>query len=403
MAQKTATALMAVAMLFLLSASVTALSLGPARVEWVFKPGLEGHFDLTVTENTGKPVDIVMYAEGELSPYVTITPTNFHLDARQSKGVTYSFKLPESFSGYGRKEALIIAKESIDRTRTGQIGAVVAIGHQFWVHVPYPYRYAEATIQAENIALDLVRQKQPAFFDVRISNLGSEDLDTELSFELRAPNGEIVKRFDPRVIALAKGESKVAEFDWIADDPTALEGGVYLAQAHLAFDGNAPTDAQAEFKIGDEQVDATALTPSPFFLGEIARLEVTLDSLWGNALEDVYAQGILLNESGTVIRNTVPSQSVEILPWGTRTVELFLDTKDLEAKTYDFNVSVRFGSKTTSKVFRLDVREKPLTEGTGTVSAPDSGLLLIGGALIALLVLVIVGMGFLLVKKKKGL
>ncbi|MDO8625215.1 MAG: hypothetical protein Q7R47_03965, partial [Candidatus Diapherotrites archaeon] len=207
-------------LLLCVSVDLFALGMGPSRVEYYFRPGLSGTFTVHIKENAGEEMEIVMYAEGDLAEYVTdISPNNFTLHASEVKDVTYTFKLPETLPKFGRNDTLIIAKTAATsaRQRGSQFAAIVAIGHQFWVHVPYPYLYAESTLTTENVELEVIRNRQPVFFDVRLTNLGSEDLNaTRLTFSIRSPSGEVLSDFPERINDLAKGVPKVEEYDWIA-------------------------------------------------------------------------------------------------------------------------------------------------------------------------------------------
>ena len=387
----------------LISPGFFGLAVGPARVEWIYRPGLEGSFTLTVTENSGKEADIVMYAENGFSENVTISPTNFHLNPFETRYVTYSFKLPESSESYGRNETLIVAREVIDRrARSGQVGAAVAIGHQFWVHIPFPYRFASAAISTENVALDVVKSGNPVFFDVRSTNLGSEDLNVTLFFDVRNAQGRAIGSFPSRNFSLAKGQSKVDEFDWMAENPSQISGGVYTAKATLEFGGDKPFEATQDFKIGEIRVEPTKISPTGY-VEEITKVETQIDSLWGSPIPNVWVQGFLLDKTGTAIRNTVPSQSVEMTPWGNRTMDLFLDTHSVPPDTYDFNVVVHMEEKIISKAFPLELKTRPATEPVNAEEPEtelDPNVLMISGGVILLLLLVVAALGYLVLKKK---
>lgn len=391
-------------LLLVFAVNAAALAMGPARVEYIFKPNMSGSFKLYVTENAGEETDIVMYAEGDLAQYITdISPPNFTLKPGQRQEVIYSFQMPESVPKFGRNETLVIAKTgTLGRKRFGQFMAVVAVGHQFWVHVPYPYRYAEAAIKTENVAIGIIEQKQPVFFDVRITNLGSEDLNTILNFEILSPDGRSIKRFPPRTDSIAKVDTKIEQYDWLVDDNTTIKPGIYKARVRLEYGGDKPYIDESEFKIGSVIVVPKSIEHDDIHVGEVGKIKVILDSLWGNVIPGVYSIGYLFEEGTTSpsVGQTSTSSSMDMSPWSTASVEFFLDARTLKAKTYDLNVVSYFGSARASQIFKVDI--KPKVEAPVPKQEPsktESTIYLF--AIIAALLIVVIALTFLVFRKKK--
>jgi len=390
--------------LLLFAVQVQALAMGPARVEYIFKPGMQGEFTLKVTENAGEQTSIVMYAEGELAEYITdISPSNFTLKAHETRDVIYKFKLPESLPKYGRNETLVIAKTaSLQRQRFGQFTATVAIGHQWWVHVPYPYKYAEATVRTENVPLSVILDKQPMFFDVRITNLGSEDLQTALTFEIKSPEGKTLKKFAPRNNPLPLRESKIEEFDWIPEDPSSIRPGIYSTVAKVEFGGDKPTIAGGDFKIGTVAVVPQSIEHENIYSDEIGKIQVRLESLWGNQIQGIYSDAYLLEEGSTntaALKKTSASNTINMDSWSTGEVEMFLDARGIPAKTYDLNVVSYFGTAHASKIFKLEIKPKRENPTEPKPERDNSQLYLLG--VIGLLFAIILALAFVAFRKRK--
>ncbi len=388
--------------LLLFAVQVQALAMGPARVEYIFKPGMSGEFTLKVIENAGEQTSIVMYAEGDLAEYITdISPSNFTLKAQETKDVVYKFRLPESLPKYGRNETLVIAKTAaLQRQRFGQFIASVAIGHQWWVHVPYPYKYAEAIVRSENIPLSVILDRQPAFFDVRITNLGSEDLQTALTFEIRNSEGKILKKFAPRNNPLALRESKIEEFDWLPDNPDAIRPGVYSAIATVEFGGDKPTKNDSGFKIGTVSIVPQSIESEGIYSEEIGKIKITLESLWGNPIQGVYSDAYLLEEGGSsVLKKTSLSNTINIDSWSKGLVEVFLDTGGIPPKTYDLNVVSYFGTAHASKIFKLEIKPKRETPTEPKPEGDNSQLYLLG--VIGALFVIILALAYFALRKRK--
>ncbi|MDD4082349.1 MAG: hypothetical protein PHD05_03080 [Sphaerochaetaceae bacterium] len=379
---------------FLLVGTAFSLSVGPGRVEYLYKPGLEGEFNLTITENTGRPVDLVVYAEGSLAEYITISTPNFHLNANEVKVISYSFKLPDDLNSFGRNENLIIVKTTIPpKERTSTISAAVAIAHQFWVHVPFPKVFIEPRLKVENVTLESVKSGDPIFLDVTLINLGSEDAPSKIDFLIKNSKGEVIYRFEPREKLVKKGEQEIVQYDWYVENPSQAEAGIYTAVANVDFSGDKPTSASGEFKIGVATVLPKSVKVNEFELGQIAKIEVMLESIWSSPIPGAYAKIFLLNESKEVIRNPSPSASVTVSAWDEMPVEIFLDTSGLDKKVYDMNVVIYFSNRETSKIFKFDATGSKVDEskstGANTISM-DMFLMILGGFVVVVIIVFII-------------
>lgn len=400
--------LISIFFLLILLSEVIALGIAPARVETIYSPGKKSTVELTIIENDGIERNMVMYAEGPLSEYITITPTNFKLAKGENKKIEYSFILPNEIEEFGKQETMIIAKEEVDYTvRDGIIGAKVAVAHQFWVYVPYPYTYAESKFtRIDNKKIELVQKGAPLFFDVETINLGSNDTETYVELII-LDNGIELDRMASEKFMLNKEEVQKITFDWYPKDANALLPGKYELKLITHYEGG-QTEINNSFKIGDILVKSTKIEPEKISTNKLSKIKVYLENFWGETIDNVYVIGKLQKKDGALLKTTQKSPSVSLLPWEKANTEIFLEIENYDEGMYELIIETYFNQTNTTENYDLELysETKPETDTTNKIEPePISNVFLMGVGMVLvsiIIIVIIIVAGYVIINKNKN-
>jgi hypothetical protein len=141
-------------------------------------------------------------------------------------------------------------------------------------------------------------------------------------------------------------------------------------------------------------------------LGEIAKLEMLVENKWSEAISNVHIETLIKDAEGDVVSN-FESAAQDIGALNKESFVSYWDTAGVREGTYDAEVSIKYGDKTSEKNLKFEVSQNELViVGLGYVISTDAG----GGVdtIVIVLVVVIVLMvlinllWFLLLRKKLG-
>jgi len=371
--------LILVLLLFMQAAgNAGAIGISPSRVIVHFKPGLEETFYFTVYNGASEETSVQFYARGEMGEIARLEHNVSVLKPNSQETVAVKLRLPMNMSLPGDHELLVGAVEKAGRKpgRATFVGAVTGVEAQVYVRVPYPGKYASASIDVGDVVVG-----EPILFKIIASNLGSEIIENATAFiDVYEPGGKKVASLTSGMEPIGSKEAKELYAEWL---PSNLSAGIYSVSATLLYDGY-KTEAETNFRLGDMLIEILNVTAETIS-GDIVRFEINLQSFWNDAVPGVYAEVNVTDAEGTAVAvsSTPP---VTIGRWSRAKLETFLKTGALKEGEYSALVMLHYSGKTLQKQVRLRINK----------GGPNINPLYF---VVALLVLVII---YLVISKKRS-
>ncbi|MFH1173879.1 MAG: hypothetical protein V1725_01975 [archaeon] len=372
---------------------------------------------LTIINTNHKDMKLVLYAQGESPEAITLPQQTVSFTADESeKTIAYKVKLPNNFTP-GKHEIDIVVLELpqtfIDSDQNtivtdeqaivfknketgGMIGASTALIQQLIINVPYPGMYAEG-----NLFITANDVDQPVTFTVGISNKGSQDLTITGRVKILGPTNEEVGVVSADPAHVTAGEETKLTMTWQA----AVNPGVYAAEANVQY-GEKYFIIRRTFVIGKNQVSIRDMNVEKFTLGQIAKLDVTVENEWNQKAENVYALVKILDSGGSML-TSFSTSTISMNPQSTAILNGYWETQGMSVGTYTIAVVLNFGGKQVERFFEtvvgidsLNIKDFSKIGGQVVVgeSKQNSNTLLV----IAIIVLIVVNIGwFVYLRRKK--
>jgi len=315
----------------LLSGVVSAsLGISPAIINADFKPGGEYVFNFNIISDSPDE-ELEISLGGDLAQYAS-------LSKESSIGAT-SFQvflnLPQELEEPGRHSLGVRIREVTPEDRF--LGTAIDISGFVKIFIPYPGIYAETSLIIDD---GNVGDEIPV--EIHVINRGIEDfkkLDVKVDF--KDESGEIIGTMDFKNVSLASGGDRYFRKTLDTED---YRPGNYIAEALITYDGGASIEEDS-FRIGSLFVDILNFTQA-LPIGGIRKYHVGIESRWNNLLGEVFADVDVFNDIQKISFRT---PSVDLRGWEKKTLEGFLDTKDMEEGFYEVNITLSYEDQTTSK------------------------------------------------------
>ncbi|USN45871.1 MAG: hypothetical protein H6502_01940 [Candidatus Woesearchaeota archaeon] len=370
---------------------VSALTVSPAARLIDYAPGQTVQLSFDILNPNRESFKVSVYPTGVLSDAVksdigVITVR----ESDEKKTVSFSFTFPRDIEpGLHMLEMVILLlPESLGNgevnsvaTDNGIIAATTAVISQFRFNVPYPGKYLKAEVTA-------VPRTDVVEFIVSAMNVGTDPLRAvRATFTVLNPANEVVGTVTSSEISLpSKEEGKLTAL-WTPPNP-----GTYTLKASITYDGESLIKDRI-FEAGSLSVELASFAVSSYHLGEIARIDLLVRSLWNNPIEELYAEVILRETNGAEV--TSFKTPTERLPaFSSAVLKGFWDTKDILPGTYDFDVTLHYDGKVRSDIYSAviapdEVSLEKFGEVTGQVVGGAKESSSSGIGLIVVLVLIV--------------
>ena len=322
---------------------------GPSLFNIDFESNFRQEYGYYITNNGNSVLYLEMNVTGYLAEYITLDTNSAVLEPGETKGFSFLLELPSEVEKPGVHDNHLLVMEGLPEGETGtMIGGRVAIDVPINIRVPYPGKYLEATLSVNDVQVGEVVN-----FVVKVSNFGKEDLFGLTSIvDIYLKDGKVgsasSESFD-----ILNSEIKELVLDW---DSANSKPGIYVAKAIVDYDGKS-AKAEASFKIGDTIIEILNISGSEMERGRINKLDIVAQSVWNERIDDVYAQ-LDVDTGKGVLQSR--SESLNFEPWGIRTFEIFLDTKDVEIGDYKAKLTIFYLDKTTEKEFSVKIVKSKL-------------------------------------------
>lgn len=312
----------------------SALSVGPAKVEYNFEPGLETLVTYFVS-HTNPDTEFGLYVAGDLAEFVT-------LDKDKLVGggsFTVMIDLPLFIEKPGKHRILIGVKERIseeeEEVATTMIRTSVIIQAVIDIHVPYPGKYLEILLSSPNVNLG-----EPVDFKLEILSQGEEDVNVSPKIDILSDDETIeTLYFFNREI---KSQERI-ELKKILDT-RGYNPGVYRALAIVDYGRLAKSESR--FNIGELIIHLVNYTKQ-VEIGGINSFDIEIESGWNNKIDGAYAEVFISNSSVDLFSFKTSSTSLE--PWEKKTITGFFDTSNFTKGFYDANITFIYYGKDVGK------------------------------------------------------
>jgi len=285
-------------MALILVGSALGLGIAPASIE--VQPGETQEF--FIINNEHKDMDVVIHVEnGQLSQSVLSIKST-----EETKGFTVTYDAPGLEPG---KHDIKVTAIEMPAEKTDTVVARQAVGALLEVIVPYPGKHAEAEL--------VIPEKdvgEPLDFVVKIKNRGTQAIDKAYArIELYDQDGTIAT-----LVSDEKSVKPDEKRELVARYLNPLKMGKYYARAVVVYDGKEIV-LEEEFTIGNMLIEFKDIYVKEFRLGEIAKFDIKIKSLWNEQIPDVYADMEIKDSTGEVLSKytskeiDLPAESFDVI------------------------------------------------------------------------------------------
>jgi hypothetical protein len=376
--------------------SVCALGVTPGRTTVNFEPDLRRDVEFEIVNSEGRDIDLALSTEGELGKYITISSEYVSVSSLDaSKKVGYSVSLPHSLEpGLHKGEIVIAEVPGESPTAESYVQATLAVAVQFYVNVPYPGKHAVANLVVFN-----ANQGEDVTFVLPVISRGEFDLTSvKANVDIYNRLNEKVDSFSTSSIAIPSGEKKELVYKWKADVPI----GEYRAVATVIYDDGV-VNLEGVFSVGEKELELQDITVNDFNLGEIVKLEMLVENKWSEPIREAYIETMIKNSGGDVV-SIFRSAAYDVSALAKQVFVSYWDTAGVKEGSYQTEVSINYGDKSSKKTLQFEVSENELViiglgyvisaEGDGT-----SGLVVI--LIVVIVVLVLINLLWFLFLRKR--
>lgn len=335
--------------------NVLGIGITPGRTTVNFEPGLTKEVSFSILNSEHKDMSVVFAIRGNLSDYVSIEENTVDFSSsEESKSFSYHFKLPQDykeFGGPGTHKAEIVALElPKDMPKSAENGpafiASVAVITQLHVEVPYPNKYAEASV-------DVIGSPSETVFVIPVNNKGKLDIvDAHAQIEIFTGLNEKLTTLETSSKEISALKRKDLSAKWDTSDITP---GKYLAKVSVFYDDNV-INIEKKFEIGQKALRVLEVNVEDFKLGDIAKFEALVENSWSEQVENAYLNILVFNEQEETMAD-FKSPTYNIPALSKEKMISYWDTAGVHEGTYDGKLILRYENKTDERNVQLKITE----------------------------------------------
>ncbi len=349
------------------SSQVVGFGVAPSKYSFDIGDDVEA-LQLRIINSQQEDLMLSLDVEGPLSEYITLPQNIISVKPGESqKTIKYNIDIPEDLPP-GMSESAVIIKNiggSSSKDEGSKVRASVSIKQKINVFSPYPERFVDGDLFVQAATI-----QEPITFSAHVKNKGSADTDVSGSISIRTPSNTEVGRLqipNRRLDSLSSKKIRVS-YDGLENS------GVYIAQAHLNY-ADKHLKMEEQFMVGNKEVEVSEVTTGEFNLGEIVRLDLSLDNKWNQEIKDVSAEVEVLSEDGTVVGSS-KTTTTDVKAHDFASLQAYWDTEGIKPGTYDIGVRVMFDNIVSEYYFNAVVGADSIDvtsdKVTGKVSGSDS-------------------------------
>ena len=266
----------------------------PPQIELAYEPNLKTDVGFAVGGYRGEGnLSLKMYIVGELNQSILLNENFTMIQAGEWKGFSANVSLPNFLEPGVHVNGIVV--EEIGAVEEG-VGAIAGVMIPLRIYVPYPWRYIELEFKAEDIA---VGEKVP--FYIKIISRSKEELKRVFTtINIYDGNNQKVDSINSDSFTLDTNQARELTLNWDSKNNSV---GVYHAVASIFFDGEY-RESDTSFKIGDVLIEVLNINGTSVEKDQIAKVDVEMISRWNSQLKDVYAEILLYDSSGNMLRKS---------------------------------------------------------------------------------------------------
>lgn len=353
--------------LILIVTSVFALGITPGSKTFNFEPNLNKEIKFHLINNEHIDMNIELSAEGDLGQYISFVNNNLNFNPNdESKEVIVNLNLPLEIKEPGTKVIKIKAVQSnVELNNKGTIiNADLAVVSMINILVPYPGKYVEFSLEANNI-------NNQTILIVPVYNKGIESIQSaKAEIEIYTLDNKFVKTYLTNELSI-KSKTKTELTSVVSD---AFDSGLYNGKVKLTYDGRVESIEQ-KVTIGASLMEIIGIYVNNFVLGQIAKFDMVVQNLWNKDIINIFGNVILYDSAGSEMANLkTPSETIGALT--KKVLSSYWDTKGVEEGIYTGKAVLNYENKTTEKTLKTQITLNSIkTEfiGTGLVIGEQSG------------------------------
>jgi len=319
------------------------LGVSPGSQNLKFEPGRQETITLDLLNDQKKDFTAVISKQGELQDIISLPQNEIGFSSTDDKKIIrYTVNMPQSFEKPGIHVGEIKIYERMNEDENDQISLRPSVGvvSQLFIHVPYPGKYAEATIKTTN-----VKMGDDIIFYINVFNLGEEDISkAKATIDIFDPGGKLYNRIttEERAIPAKKSGELVVKMSSSGFIP-----GTYYVNATLQYDEKT-SDLNSQFKVDDFMIKLLSVGVDNFNLGEIARVSIVLQNVGNRLIKDIYSRLVLEDRSGNIVGN-VRSYNIDLESQETKETVAYWDTANINPGKYYGELSINYEEEVLEK------------------------------------------------------
>lgn len=372
-----------VIILILLSPIVYAIGISPSSIEMWYEPNKEESYDYIVKVKDQEPTQVMMYSKGDLNESITLEKTLVELQPGVWTKFSFKIKFPPTLQP-GMHDNRIGIVESSGLNEGGGIGVIAGVESVLRIRVPYPGRYLEL----EKFEIPTGEVNKPIELTIELRNLGKEDVnDARARIDIKNSAGETVTALTTEGVSIKQKETGVLKTQWQTSTP-----GVYSATGTVIYDENRLELPEQGFRVGELTIEIINVSAPPILKGEIAKVYADIKSIWNAEIKDVYTELEVKDQNGEVVGKS-EGPTVNILPWSTKNLVLYWDSKAMETGEYEGKITVHYAGKSDEELVVIKIKNPSIL-----LTLKENMMLTIG--ITAVVLLLMFNIIFLLKKKK---
>jgi hypothetical protein len=323
-----------VAFLLFLSSVVTASTgVSPAKYEEKFVPGVSKEYQFVFFfEESRNPA---FNLSGDLKEYGEIIDVQ---KSGTSHVVRVRLNLPNEIEKPGENRLTIVGSEPEKKVQ-GTIQTAMEVSASVRIFVPYPGKYAAITLDAKN-----ANAGEDVEYTLVVDSLGSESI-------VITPRLEVEK--DDKILEIFSLETKTINSEDSYTYKGVIDGesirpGIYFLTAFVD-PGSGILNQTDGFRIGELRVEIIDYTKE-IERNKVNKVSLTLESFWNDEITDLF-----VNYKTIEGNDYQKSPSIKLGPWEKNSLNIFVDTTNIEGDTIDVDVEVHYNSEIRNEILTLQI------------------------------------------------
>ncbi|MGV8168612.1 MAG: hypothetical protein ACP5N3_00990 [Candidatus Nanoarchaeia archaeon] len=386
---------------------VSAMSGSPSMVTIIYEPseGIDQEFVLSFGSTNQRPgfadvnfiesskyTQFVFLGDGDsvftndqIGKYVTLSKNE--LDLSKEGRVTVKIKIPPNEPIAGPHEFGVMAAER--PSGSGMFVITTSVIIRVRVDAPFPGQYLDIM----NFEVKNVNEGENSNFTWQVKGRGDIPTTFSANAEFFSDKGESLVIKNLGTATVARGEAYPLALKEESIATSNLKPGVYKGTLTVKF-ADSVKNRNVTFRVGQESVVLDNYTPKILAYGEINQVNLIVRNLWNGRFDNTYA---VISINGT--EATTPSKVLD--PFSAVYLDQYIDTRALPVGTYNANITVYFGSKSTvfPVVFEVAIPEPAEVAVSPEKKGISRTVLMAGVALLVIIIIIVIIL--LLMKKNK--